>query len=108
MILDPDSFETPEEGPSVPRMFLREPGWQVAMKVGSERAFCYVTNPGEDYYHRLLDGEIYLYRGEEKVCLPCASRQGLLVHEPRLLREPNRSLDVDQPEDDEDYRLQGE
>jgi hypothetical protein len=96
------------EGPPLPRLFLREPGWQVALKVGSDRVFCYMTNPGEDFYHRLLDGEIYLYRGEEKVCLPCASRQGLLVEEPRTLRPPNRGVDVGLPEDETDYGLAGE
>ncbi len=107
MTPEPD-IPRPSENPPLPRMFLREPGWQVALKVGSERVFCYVTNPGEDFYHRLLDGEIYLFRGEEKVCLPCASRQGFLDHEPRILRDPNRGLDVDMPNDAQNYPLQGE
>ncbi len=107
MTPEPETPRTSED-PSVPRLFLRELGWQVALKVGSDRVFCYVANPGEDYYHRLLDGEVYLYRGEEKICLPCASRHGLLDNEPRVLRDPTRGLDVDLPDDDENYRLQGE
>lgn len=106
MTLDHDT--QPPEGPPTPRLFLREPGWQVALKVGSDRVYCYVANPGEDYYHRLLDGEIYFYRGEEKICLPCATRQGLLDNVPRILRDPTRGLDVDAPPDVDDYRLQGE
>ena len=44
--------------------------------------------PGQDHYHRLLDGEIYLQHGDEKLCLPCADRQGILAHEPRRLGRP--------------------
>jgi sulfur relay (sulfurtransferase) complex TusBCD TusD component (DsrE family) len=69
------------------RLFVREPGWHVAIKNGSEKENCYMTAPGQDYYHRLLDGEIHLIHGDEKLCLPCAQRRGLLVEEPRRLQE---------------------
>ena len=73
--------------PSGPRrIFLNEPGWGVELKIGSERMFCYMMLPGQDYYHRLLDGEIYLRRGDERLCLACAERLGLLSFEPKLLR----------------------
>jgi hypothetical protein len=69
------------------RMYLSEPGWRIGVKSGSDREFCYMMMPGQDFYHRLLDGEIFLHRHEEKLCLACASRRGLLVAEPRRLRE---------------------
>jgi hypothetical protein len=72
------------------RLFLFEGGWRVELKVGSEREFCYITAPGQDYYHRLLDGEIYLVRQDEKLCLACAERRGVLAYEPRTLRESPR------------------
>jgi hypothetical protein len=50
--------------------------------------------PGQDYYHRLLDGEIYLFRGDERLCLACAERRGLLSFEPRGLREPLLPIDL--------------
>jgi hypothetical protein len=72
--------------PSGPRrVFLFEPGWRIELKLGSEREFCYVMAPGQEYYHRLLDGEIYLVRGDERLCLACAERRGLLSFEPRTL-----------------------
>lgn len=86
--------ERSPDAPPLPRLFLREPGWQVALKVGSERVFCYLTHPGETYYHRLADGELYLFRADVKICLPCADRQGLLHHEPRRLRPPSRDTVV--------------
>jgi hypothetical protein len=69
------------------RLFLYENGWRIALKAGSDREFCFMTAPGQDYYPRLLDGEIYLARGDEKLCLACAERRGLLSIEPRTLSE---------------------
>lgn len=75
------------EAVSSSRMYLAEPGWRIGVKAGSDREFCYMMMPGQDFYHRLLDGEIFLHRHDEKLCLACASRRGLLVSEPRRLRE---------------------
>jgi hypothetical protein len=77
------------------RMFLHEPGWQVALKVGSVREFCYVIAPGDDHYHRLLDGEIFLFSSEERICCACAERRGLLSREPKRLREPLVPIEFD-------------
>jgi hypothetical protein len=88
------SFEPIEDAPMLPRLFLFEPGWRIARKSSSEREFCYQIAPGQDYYHRLLDGEIYLVKADEKICLPCAARRGLLSYDPKSLREPMTGLDV--------------
>jgi hypothetical protein len=88
----PDS----DGGDFVPRrLFLHEPGWRIARKVGSTREFCYVMAPGQDYYHRLYDGEIYLQHGDERLCLACAERRGLIAYEPRGLRESLGSVEFD-------------
>lgn len=93
------------EDAALPRMFLHEPGWRVGMKVGSEREFCYSAAPSQDHYHRLLDGELFLYHGDEKLCMPCASRRGLLTFEPRLLRAAIAATGLDAPEDQSDYEV---
>ncbi len=82
---------------SVPprRMFIFEPGWRVGVKTGSIRELCYMITPGQDYYHRLLDGEIFLVRDGERLCLTCALRRGLISFEPRQLRESIVSVPVD-------------
>jgi hypothetical protein len=72
------------------RLFLYENGWRIELKAGSDREFCFMTAPGQDYYHRLLEGEIYLARSDEKLCLACAERRGLLCFEPRTLSELGR------------------
>jgi hypothetical protein len=82
-----DEYDDDREVVSSGRMYLAEPGWRIGVKAGSDREFCYMMMPGQDFYHRLLDGEIYLQRHGEKLCLACASRRGLLVAEPKRLRE---------------------
>jgi hypothetical protein len=84
----PNPADEPGDEPDVPRLFLREPGWRIGQKAGSEREFCYTIAPGQDYYHRLQDGELFVFLGDERLCLPCAARRGLLTFEPRALREP--------------------
>jgi hypothetical protein len=76
-----------EEIEPLKRMFLFEPGWRLGIKRGSTREFCYMIAPGQDYYHRLLDGEIYLTRDDERICFACASRRGLITYEPKQLRD---------------------
>ncbi len=84
-----DAFDNGNETVNgLPRLFVFEPGWRISRKAGSDREFCYVMAPGKDYYHRLMDGEIYLAKADEKLCLPCAARRGLLSYDPKTLREP--------------------
>lgn len=62
------------------RLYLpRREGWTAHVKSGWEKEYCYQKNPGEDYFHLLLSGEIYLQRGDEKYCLNCARRMGLVT-----------------------------
>jgi hypothetical protein len=81
-----DSPDGDEPG-VVRRLFIFEGGWQTGVKTGSHREFCHVMAPGQDFYHRLGDGEIYLVRDTEKLCLPCASRRGLIAIERKTLRD---------------------
>ncbi len=82
------SFEEREDDASSPRrMFLHEPGWGIRIKSGSHREFCHTMAPGQNFYHRLLDGEIFLVRDAEKLCLTCAARRGLIVSEPKRLQD---------------------
>ncbi len=51
-------------------------GWQAKLKYGWEKDYCHGQNPGEEYYHLLVCGEVYLERDDEKYCLNCALRLG--------------------------------
>ncbi len=87
------------------RLYLHEPGWQIAQKHGSVREFCYMMAPGQDYYHRLLDGEIYLFSNEERLCVACAERRGLISYEPKGLQEGLRTVDRAAPEGASEFEV---
>lgn len=72
------------------RLYLLEPGWRVGQKLGNDREFCYMMAPGQDYYHRVYDGEIVVLRGDERLCLACAERRGLLSFAPKGLGDQPR------------------
>ena len=55
-------------------------GWEFGVKSGA-REYCSHRNPGEEWFHLLLDGELFLQFGEEKICLNCAFRSGLLTND---------------------------
>jgi len=88
---DDPSRSDPGDAPPPRRLFLLEPGWRVGQKVGSSREFCYMMAPGQDYYHRVYDGEILLQRGDERLCMACAERRGLLAFTPKSLRDSSRA-----------------
>jgi hypothetical protein len=99
---NPEARRPSDESDSSPprRLFLHEPGWTIGLKVGSEKAFCYMMNPGQDYYHRILDGEIYLYNDDERLCFGCAERRGLINDQPRGLAMSQPSMDIEIAPDD--------
>jgi hypothetical protein len=55
-------------------------GWKAAIKSDWNKEYCFAQKPGEDFYHLLVTGEIYLQRGSEKYCLDCALRHGFATH----------------------------
>ena len=55
--------------------------WDVCIKRDSERCYCYSKHPGEDWFHLILSGEIYVARQDEKYCLRCALRMGFLTED---------------------------
>jgi hypothetical protein len=77
-----------EPAQTLPRLYVFEGGWRVNVKRGNHREFCHLMAPGQDFYHRLLDGEIYVSNGDEQLCLSCAVRHGIIAFEPRRLRNP--------------------
>ncbi len=80
-------LETEDDTPRHSRLFLLESGWRISIKTDSQRAFCFMMAPGQDFYHGLLDGEIFIQRGEQRFCIACAIRRGLIALRPRRLPE---------------------
>ncbi|MBC8116724.1 MAG: hypothetical protein H7062_20205, partial [Candidatus Saccharimonas sp.] len=81
---EPSADSTPPAVDPIPDTRLYVPDhedWQVHIKRDSERHFCYAKHPGEDWFHLLLSGEIYVARQDEKYCLRCALRMGFLTED---------------------------
>ena len=53
-------------------------GWRVQLKTTWDREYCFAKNPGEEFYHLLMAGEVYVTYDEEKYCLECARRRGVI------------------------------
>ena len=71
--------------------------WNVHIKRDSDRLYCYSKTAGEDWFHLLLNGEIYVSRHHEKYCLACALRMGFLTEDRlfwqrRVPRKSNRVI----------------
>ncbi len=71
--------------------------WGVEIKRDSERIYCYAKLPGQDYFHLILSGEIYVTRQHERYCLHCALRMGFLTQDRlfwqhRVPKKPHRVL----------------
>jgi Clp amino terminal domain, pathogenicity island component len=59
----------------------RNEGWQAHIKRGWDKMHCYLKHPGDDAFHLILNGEIYLQRGDEKFCLDCAQSHGFATRD---------------------------
>ena len=69
-----------DDNPDV-RVYVIDPElWEARVKQDSERMHCYQQNPGEDYFHLIAKGEVYVVGGTEKLCLRCALRRGGRSH----------------------------
>ena len=66
-------------------------GWEAVVKPNAVKEYCYYRNPGEEHFHLLQTGELYVTRGSEKVCLNCAIRQGILTDNRQHWQEPKKS-----------------
>lgn len=89
----------------VPRVFVREPGWRAHIKTDSDRLFCFAIAPDEAGHHRISDGELYVQRGDERLCIPCADRMGLIHYSPKALREGARGVLQTRQTEDAEYPL---
>jgi hypothetical protein len=61
------------------RLYLLDADWSVAVNRGSVSQYCHSQNVGEAFFHLIVDGEIFLKNGAEKLCLSCALRLGLIT-----------------------------
>lgn len=78
----PDS--PPQDRPASPDLRLYVPDallWTVRVLTKTDRQYCHQHAPGEDYFHLIAPGEIYVEGDEEKLCLNCAFRRGIITQD---------------------------
>ena len=49
--------------------------WTAHAKRDSVKEYCHTKSEGEEHFHLLMKGEIYLMHQGEKYCLSCALKQ---------------------------------
>ncbi|HEY4258738.1 MAG TPA: hypothetical protein VGM98_01205 [Schlesneria sp.] len=81
IVPDPQPEPDPEPIPDARLYVPEQEEWHVHIKRDSEKIYCYAKLPGEDWFHMLLNGEIYVSRQHEKYCLRCALRHGYLTED---------------------------
>jgi hypothetical protein len=86
------SVTTQESAAADGRLYVPQEGWQARVKRSWEKEYCYAQNPGDDFFHLLLSGEVYLQRDNEKYCLTCALRNGLITTDRLYWQRPGRRL----------------
>jgi hypothetical protein len=75
-----DPQENAADRPADVRLYIPDPKvWTARVKVGWEKEYCYARMPGQDYLHLLLNGEIFIESKEERLCLTCALRRGVIT-----------------------------
>lgn len=94
---DSSNLSDPDPSPDTRLYVPDHEDWNVAIKRDSERIYCYSKKPGEDWFHLILSGEIYITRQHERYCLHCALRMGFittdrLFWQHRVPKKPPRVL----------------
>lgn len=70
--------------------------WSLRVMTSHGREYCHAKFPGEMHYHMLVGGEAYLDNGEQKYCLECGHRLGLVTGN-RMFWQKERAADVPPP-----------
>jgi hypothetical protein len=82
------------------RLYVPEhQGWTATIKQGWSKEYCCLQRPGEDFYHLLVSGEIYLQHGTEKYCLACSLRHGFATRERNHWQKETGATVAVSPED---------
>ncbi len=62
--------DVPKPGGVEERLYVPDhAGWRAAIKQDWNKEYCYIQRPGEEFYHLLVTGEIYLQSRQRKILL---------------------------------------
>ncbi len=80
-------------------------GWTAHIKQtgGTER--CFAQHPGQDFFHLIVKGEIYLESGDERYCLTCAMRRGIVTRDRMFWQRATETPTIEPLEDSSEFSL---
>lgn len=61
------------------RLYLTDVGWEPAANRVQYRLYCHHQSKGDDAYHRIAIGEIYLRKDTDVLCLTCARDREIIT-----------------------------
>jgi hypothetical protein len=82
-------------------------GWSAHIKHSGGTERCFAQHPGQDFFHLLITGEIYLENGGERFCLTCAMRRGIINRDRKFLKNDSPMPTIQPLDDMSDVPLQG-
>ncbi len=82
-------------------------GWSAHIKRSGETERCFSQHPGQDFFHLIVRGEIYLENGGERYCLTCAMRRGIVSRERMFWKHDSTGPTIEPLDDTSDFPLQG-
>ena len=92
----PNFTQPPSETGVDHRLYATDSGSiEIRLKKSGEKGYCYHRFPGEEHFHLLMGGEVYVQLGEQKICLECALRLGYLTS--NRLHWQTKQRDVKRP-----------
>jgi hypothetical protein len=53
----------------------------IHVKTSSSKEYCFSKFPGQDHFHLLMHGEIFVTNGHDMYCVECAIRHGFLTRD---------------------------
>lgn len=64
------------------RLYVQQSGLcRVVTKTDWNKEYCFLQHPGENHFHLLVHGEVFVQKADERYCLNCAFRLGLVTHD---------------------------
>lgn len=89
------------------RLYVPHPaGWTAQIKKSGGTERCFAQHPGQDFFHLIVKGEIYLENGEERFCLTCAMRRGIVTRDRMFWKHDSPTPTIEPLDDMEGLPLQ--
>lgn len=84
MAHDPDRNQNTTDGDQDARLYVPINETEnniVSVKTSPSKEYCFSKFPGQDHFHMLMHGEVYVTNGHDMYCVECGLRHGFLTRD---------------------------